>query len=105
MIERFFSSGFIRGVFGDYIIVFVIYSFICSFLKLKKLYVAIAVLILAYLIEIGQYLNVLQLLNITKSRSTAILVGSSFDWKDMAAYTFAFMTILLVEKLLHKKNS
>ena len=105
IIERYFHGGFIRGVFGDYLIVFVIYCFILSFLKLKKRYVAIAVLLLAYTIEIAQYLNILALLKVNKSRSTDMLVGSSFDWRDMAAYTLGFLTILGVEKLLQKKNS
>ena len=105
IIERYFHGGFIRGVFGDYLIVFVIYCFILSFLKLKKLYVAIAVLLLAYSIEIAQYLNILDLLKVNKTRSTDMLVGSSFDWRDMAAYTLGFITILGVEKLFQKKNS
>ncbi|HIB36683.1 DUF2809 domain-containing protein [Mesonia sp.] len=104
-IERYFHVGFIRGVFGDYLIIFVIYCFLLSFLKLKKFYVAIAVLILAYTIEIAQYLNILALLKVNKSRSTDMLVGSSFDWRDMAAYTLGFLTILGVEKLLQKKNT
>ena len=67
IIERFFHGGFIRNVFGDYLVVFLIYCFVLSFFKWKKLYVAIGVLVLAYLIEIAQYIDVLQLLKIKKS--------------------------------------
>ena len=41
IIERFFHGGFIRNVFGDYLVVFLIYCFVLSFFKWKKLYVAI----------------------------------------------------------------
>ncbi len=103
IIERFFHGGFIRNVLGDYLVVFLIYYFILTFFKWKKLYVAIGVLLLAYLIEVGQYINILQLLKIKNSPTTHIVLGSSFDWKDMAAYTLAFLSILLLEKLLKKK--
>ncbi|SHI63212.1 Protein of unknown function [Mesonia phycicola] len=102
-IERYFHGGFIRNVLGDYIIVFVMYCFVKTFFSFKTLYVAILVLLISYLVEICQYVDVLKLLNISRNRSTDILVGSSFDWKDMAAYTAAFITILVVEKILQKK--
>ena len=104
IIERFFHGGFIRNVFGDYLVVFLIYCFVLSFFKWKKLYVAIGVLVLAYLIEIAQYIDILQLLKIKKSQASHIVLGSSFDWKDMAAYTLAFFTILGLEKLRRKKQ-
>lgn len=104
-IERYFHGGFIRNVLGDYIIVFVMYCFVKTFFSFKTLYVAILVLLISYLVEICQYVDVLKLLNISRNRSTDILVGSSFDWKDMAAYTAAFITILVVEKILQKKTS
>jgi len=105
IIERYFHGGFIRNVFGDYIIVFVMYCFIKTFFSVKTIYVAILVLLISYITEIFQYVDILKLLNISRNRSTDILVGSSFDWKDMAAYTAAFITILLVEKILQKKNA
>jgi len=73
-------------------------------LNIKALLAASMVLLLSYLIEIAQYVNILKLLNISQTKSTDILLGSSFDWKYMAAYTLAFLTILLVEKMLENKR-
>jgi len=105
VVERYFHGGFVRNVLGDYLVVFLIYCFVKAFLNIKPLLAASLVLLLSYLIEIAQYVNILKLLNISQSKTTAIVLGSSFDWKDMAAYTSAFLTILLVEKMLGKKSS
>ncbi|WBL25545.1 ribosomal maturation YjgA family protein [Zunongwangia sp. HGR-M22] len=103
LIASFVNGGFIRNVLGDYIVVFLIYYFFLSFLETSRIKLAIFVLFLAYTIELLQYINILKLLKIKRTIATTMILGSSFDWLDMLAYTLAFLTLILIARFKHSK--
>ncbi|WBL22505.1 ribosomal maturation YjgA family protein [Zunongwangia sp. HRR-M8] len=103
LIASFVNGGFIRNVLGDYIVVFLIYYFFLSFLEISKIKLAIFVLFLAYAIELLQYVNILKLLKIKRTIATTMILGSSFDWLDMLAYTLAFLTLILIARFKRYK--
>ena len=105
LIARFINGGFIRNVLGDYLVVFLIYYFLLSFYKWQKIKLAVFVLLVAYLIEILQYVQILKILGIPKSTFTDIILGSSFDWLDMLAYTLAFLSIVFMQRIWKKKDA
>ena len=105
LIARFIDGGFIRNVLGDYLVVFLIYYFLLSFYKLQKIKLAVFVLLVAYLIEILQYVQILKMLGIPKSTFTDMILGSSFDWLDMLAYTLAFLSIVFMQRIWKKKDA
>ena len=105
LIARFINGGFIRNVLGDYLVVFLIYYFLLSFYKWQKFKLAVFVLLVAYLIEILQYVQILKILGIPKSTFTDMILGSSFDWLDMLAYTLAFLSLVLMQRIWKKKDA
>lgn len=105
LIARFINGGFIRNVLGDYLVVFLIYYFLLSFYKWQKIKLAVFVLLVAYLIEILQYVQILKILGIPKSIFTDMILGSSFDWLDMLAYTLAFLSLVLMQRIWKKKDA
>ncbi|SFB79143.1 Protein of unknown function [Zunongwangia mangrovi] len=105
LIARFINGGFIRNVLGDYLVVFLIYYFLLSFYKWQKIKLAVFVLLVAYLIEILQYVQILKILGIPKSTFTDMILGSSFDWLDMLAYTLAFLSLVFMQRILQKKDA
>ena len=105
LIARFIDGGFIRNVLGDYLVVFLIYYFLLSFYKWQKIKLAVFVLLVAYLIEILQYVQILKILGIPKSTFTDMILGSSFDWLDMLAYTLAFLSLVLMQIIFQKKDA
>lgn len=105
LIARFINGGFIRNVLGDYLVVFLIYYFLLSFYKWQKFKLAVFVLLVAYLIEILQYVQILKILGIPKSTLTDMILGSSFDWLDMLAYTLAFLSLVLMQRIWKKKDA
>ncbi|MFC6857758.1 ribosomal maturation YjgA family protein [Zunongwangia atlantica] len=105
LIARFINGGFIRNVLGDYLVVFLIYYFLLSFYKWQKIKLAVFVLLVAYLIEILQYVQILKILGIPKSTFTDMILGSSFDWLDMLAYTLAFLSLVFMQRIWKKKNA
>ena len=105
LIARFIDGGFIRNVLGDYLVVFLIYYFLLSFYKWQKIKLAVFVLLIAYFIEILQYVQILKMLGIPKSTFTDMILGSSFDWLDMLAYTLAFLSIVFMQRIWKKKDA
>lgn len=102
-IALYVHDDFIRPYFGDYLVVILMYSFIRAFFNLSVLRTSIFVLLLSYLIETLQYFHVLEKLNLQKYHLLAVVLGTSFAWDDIFAYTLGIITVLLIEKLIQSK--
>ncbi len=96
LIASFIKEGFIRSVFGDYLVVILLYCFIKSFIKVKSIYVAISVLILAYCIELLQLTNLLEVLYLKEYKAANLILGNTFQFEDLIAYTLGIATILFI---------
>ncbi len=82
----FVRDSFIRPFVGDALVVILIYCFIKSFWKIRANLAITAVFIFACIVEGLQYLNIVDILGIRQYKLLAIIVGSSFDWRDILAY-------------------
>lgn len=96
-IAAFFTKGFIRHTFGDYLVVILMYCAIRSFIKTKPIYVAITVLIIAFGIEFLQLYNLLDYLNLRDSNFAVLVLGSTFEISDLIAYSLGIITIFLID--------
>lgn len=98
LIALFFHDRFIRPFIGDVLVVILIYCFIKSFLDTPVIITAIAVLLFAYLIETLQYFHIVNILGLQNSTVARIVIGTSFEWTDLLAYTLGIALVILVEK-------
>jgi hypothetical protein len=57
---------------------------------------AAGVLLFAYLIETLQYFDLVGKLGLKHSRIANIVIGNSFAWLDIIAYTLGIITIVIV---------
>ncbi|PTB96161.1 DUF2809 domain-containing protein [Marivirga lumbricoides] len=106
LIALYVHDNFVRPYLGDVLVVILIYTFIKSFLDLAVLPVALFVLALSFTIEILQFFKIVELLGLGDSRIARIVIGTSFAWIDLVAYTAGIVIVLLVEKYgLGKKLS
>jgi Protein of unknown function (DUF2809) len=103
-IAKFFHDGFIRNNLGDFLVVILIYCFIRSFFNLSVLSTGIATLLFSYVVEISQYFNVVEKLGLQNSKIARIVMGTSFEWADILAYTLGIGFVLLIEKLRAAKH-
>lgn len=87
IIALYINDQVIRPYGGDVLVVLLIYYFGKTFLEIKPLYLIIAVLLFAYMIEIGQYMRLVDILGVRHIKVLRIIIGSSFSWGDMLAYT------------------
>jgi hypothetical protein len=104
LIALFVNDNFIRPYLGDVLVVILIYCFIKSFLELPVLTVSIFVLIFSFAIEFLQFLNIVEKLNLEKSKIIRTIIGTSFSWIDLLTYIAGIAIVLLIENYRFKKN-
>ena len=73
-----------------------------SFIKMKPLFAAWIVLIIATGIEISQYFKVLDKLDLGNNPLLRVIFGTTFSYGDLIAYTFGVMAVLIIEKTFFK---
>ena len=101
-IALFLHDKIIRPYIGDLLVVILIYCFIRSFLNSSVVKTAICVLIFAYCIEILQYLNLVERLGLQHSKLANVILGNSFEWIDILAYTLGIVFVIGIEKIRSK---
>ena len=98
IIALFIKDNFIRPYFGDFLVIFLVYYFLLSFINVDKNKIALGVLVFAFTVEIIQYFQVLSYFNLEKNRILRIVAGNTFSFEDLIIYTLAFLTIILFNR-------
>lgn len=97
-IALYVRDSFIRPFVGDVLAVIWVYYGLLSFFKLPKLWLSVGALTFAYCIEIAQYLNLIKILGMSDVKVARIVLGSTFDWYDLLAYTLGWFLIWVTIK-------
>lgn len=98
LIAAYVDDAIIRPYIGDLLVVILLYAFVQAFTTFAVLPVAIGVLLFAYLIEILQYFQLVDRLGLGQYKLARIVIGSTFQWIDLVAYTAGIAIVLLVEQ-------
>lgn len=93
-IALYVHDDFIRPIFGDVLVVFVLYCFLNSVCTLR--YRVFYVTLFACFVELLQYIHIVDLMGI-KQPVIRVLIGTTFDWMDIGAYVFAGMVLWCLE--------
>ncbi|MBP3569369.1 MAG: DUF2809 domain-containing protein [Lachnospiraceae bacterium] len=104
-IALFVRDEFIRPYVGDMLVVILIYTFLRVILPEKPRLLPLYVFLFAALVEGLQAINVVELLGLQDSRFFSVLIGTTFDWKDIACYAVGCVLLGLWECWLWKKES
>ena len=105
IIAIYIKDNFIRPYFGDYLVIFLVYYFLLSFINFDKNKIALSVLVFAFTVEIIQYFQVLSYFNLEKNRILRIVAGNTFSFEDLFIYTLAFLTIIFFNRYNSKTLS
>jgi hypothetical protein len=98
VIATFVHDTFIRPFAGDVLVVIWLYFTCRAFLKTKSYQLALYVLVFAYWVEFTQYFQVVKLLGLEQYKVARIVLGSTFDPKDLLAYTVGWgITLILIQ--------
>jgi len=105
LIALFIHDNFVRPYIGDVLVVILIYCFLKAFIKLPVLTTAILVLIFAFTIEILQYFNFVEKLGLEGSEVARTVLGTSYAWKDLIAYSAGIFIVLVAEFIIQKQKA
>jgi len=94
-IALFVNDQIIRPFVGDLLVILLMYAFVRMFIEPRNhIVLAGCILVFAYLVEISQYFELVSRLGLTDSGIAKIVIGTSFDWIDLLAYTIGFMIVI-----------
>ncbi|MDP4255383.1 MAG: DUF2809 domain-containing protein, partial [Bacteroidota bacterium] len=88
-----------RPIGGDYLVVIWLYCLVRSFTNIPVGLTAACVLLFAYGVEMTQYVHLADRLGFTGPSLMRTMLGSSFSWVDMLAYTLGIVTVMACEKI------
>ena len=104
-IALYVKDPLVRPFLGDSLAVIWLYTELRAFLKLEAITLASLSLALACAIEFAQYANLLSLLGLQHIPSLRIILGSTFDPLDLAAYGLGWALIIAVHTLKRRSSS
>ncbi len=99
LIALYVHDRFVRPYIGDVLVVILMYCFLKTFIKGNTFPIAIGVLMFSYLIEAMQYFKLVNLLGLQHSKLANTVIGNSFSWVDIVAYTVGICFVLMPERL------
>ncbi|EPE2285051.1 DUF2809 domain-containing protein [Vibrio alginolyticus] len=98
VIALYVRDNFIRPTFGDVLVVVWLYYFLASMFSMPVNWLVSLVVLIAFAVELGQLLQVAAWLGIESSSPLAVILGATFDWKDMLAYCIGGLLCWWMEK-------
>lgn len=105
LIGTYTHDAFVRPYVGDFFVVIFLYCLFRAFLDIGVKPVAITVLLISYLAEYLQYINILDVLGIRQSALANVLLGNWFEWSDILAYSLGIVATVIAEQMLAGKNT
>jgi hypothetical protein len=99
LIAVYIHDRVIRPYLGDYLVVMMLYCFLRSFIKISVFPACILVLLFSYLVELVQYFHLVEILGLQHSTLVTTVLGNSFEWIDLIAYSAGIATVLFIERV------
>ncbi|WP_370524381.1 DUF2809 domain-containing protein [Bacteroides sp. 224] len=88
----------IRPYVGDILVVVLVYCFARIFISKPLRLLPLWVFLFACGVEVMQYFQIATLLNLQNNTVARIVIGSTFDWKDIMCYTVGCLPLFLIRK-------
>lgn len=98
LIALYVHDQFVRPYVGDYLVVFLIYFAVCTFIEAKRWKIGLGVLLFADAVETMQYFHFVDRVGLADNKIASTVIGTGFSWVDIIAYTLGVATILWIER-------
>jgi len=105
LIADFMHDAFIRPYGGDFLVVILVYCTVKAFIKSDLWVTAIGVLVFSYVVEVTQYYHLINHLGWENSSLARNILGTTFRWEDMLAYTLGMLLVIIIEHWLSRFNA
>lgn len=104
LIALFVQDNFIRPYVGDMLVVVLIYTFLRILFPEKPRLLPLYVFLFAALVEGLQAIRIVELLGLGDNRFFSVLIGTTFDLKDIACYGVGCVLLGVWECMLWRKE-
>jgi len=105
LIALFVRDNFIRPYLGDVLVVVLLYVFLRIFFPERPILLPLYVFLFAAGVEVLQGIRIIELLGLQNNRFFSVLIGTTFDWKDMVCYGVGCMALGVWEFWLWRKKN
>ena len=102
LIAVFVHDAILRPYGGDFLAVILLYCIIKTVLAGNSNVIALSVLLFSYILETLQYFGLVEIIGLAHSKVAKIIIGTSFEWIDILAYTLGILAVLIVEREIQK---
>lgn len=99
IIALFVHDEVVRPFVGDILVVVLMYTFIRGLIHKKIRFLPVYLFLFATTVETGQYFHLVEILNLQSNRIMSIIIGNSFDIKDILCYLIATVILIIWEKI------
>ena len=96
LIALYVRDGFVRPFLGDLLVVVLMFTAVRSVLRVNQRGLVLAILAFAFLLEVGQAFRLVERLGLAEHRLAQVVLGSTFDWLDLLAYTLGALLVLFL---------
>ena len=97
VIALYVHDHIIRPYLGDMLVVVLVYCFVRVFVPVGMKRVPLYVFLFAVCVEVLQYFCLADMLGLQGNTAVRIILGSVFDWKDIACYGAGCLLIQIYE--------
>lgn len=101
-IALFVHDTIVRPYIGDILVVILLYTFIRVFIAKQINALPIYIFIFAGAVEFAQYFHVVELLHLQNNRVMSVIIGNSFDIKDILCYLVGSILLLIWERFIYR---
>jgi len=98
LIALYVRDPIIRPLFGDVLVVILMFFFLRSLLTAKTQWLALGTLAFAFAVEFAQYFRVIHHLGWQDNAIARTIMGSVFDGKDLVAYTIGVAIAAVIDR-------
>jgi hypothetical protein len=104
IIALYVRDAIIRPYIGDILVVILMYTFIRGIIRKPIKLLPVYLFIFASAVELAQYFHIVDILHLKGNRVLSVILGASFDIKDILCYLAAAVLLIIWEKAEKSKE-
>lgn len=104
-IASFVHDSFLRPFGGDFLVVILIYTLVRGVTPFSVVPTIVATLLFSFFIEALQFINFVEIIGLEKVKIARVILGTSFSWLDILAYSLGALFVFVVESIITIQSS
>lgn len=104
-IASFVHDSFLRPFGGDFLVVILIYTLVRGVTPFSVVPTIVGTLLFSFFIEALQFINFVEIIGLEKVKIARVILGTSFSWLDILAYSLGALFVFVVESIITIQSS